>query len=718
MRAKFSFSTFILIAGLLFSARVFAQFPQAAHLVLNGDYDGAKSYYLKVLEKDSLNFSANQELGLLLVQYFDDKGHALFYLERAIRCVKKKELLPELYMGFAQALHYDSQYKLAISYYDKVTPILVNTPNGAQIKRQTLRNIENCKYGIKNTPSANSRKYRIKNLGNGINSAYPEFLPVVDPENSTLLFTAQKHIVLGDKKDGPEDKSHGEMFIANRATGKFESGMPFYKPNFPVKFLESTENLDAVISMSTNGEHLLIYRTDQLYICHLSAGKWSAPKALPVLINSTPKFEGSACIDNDGVTIFFSATRVGGFGGKDLYRTVFTEKGEWTEPENLGEDINTGEDEDAPFLNFKENTLYYSSKGLEGYGGYDIYKVKISQKGTGKPINMGMPFNSPANDINFWQNKNESEAYLSSSRKGGYGDLDIYRVLYFDKTAEENCIAGGADVDFTFRDSVFINDVASFNASNSKIKDGTILNYFWKINGVPEAADTSAFSKKFTAEGKNKISLELAVYFEAEDTRKNYCVNKELHVFHPNVIDVFFEPLVKSNEEKMTIKGTVDVTKMRIDSTKKEILNIKLEPVFFNTNKFDLRKDAVEGIKRNIAKMKIDATIVVKLTALTDPRAGKEYNLQLSQKRANSVVAALEKAGIKRKRIIAVLAVGEEEGNIKGCKGDAACLEKVYQQNRRVEFKVVGAEYLAPKVKAEKKGKKDTSIAAKKKIKK
>ncbi|HXB41112.1 MAG TPA: OmpA family protein [Bacteroidia bacterium] len=725
MRAKNVFVRFIFISVVLFfSVRVSAQFPQAAHLVLNGDYEGGKSFYIKVLEKDSLNFEANQELGLLLVQYFDDKDHALFYLNRAVRCINKKELLPELYMGFAQALHHDSQYKPAITYYEKIISLLPNNAKGAQIKNQALRNIENCNYGIKNPPSKSSSKYRIKNPGNGINTAYPEFSPVVDPENSTLMYTARRNIVLGDKKEGPEDKSHGEMFIANRLTGKFESGMPFFKPNFPVKFLESAENQDAVIAMSTNGEHLLIYRADQIFLTELKDGKWTSPVRLPGTVNSAVKFEGSACISNDGKTIYFSASKIGGYGGKDLYKSVLTEKGEWSEAENLGEDINTGEDEDSPFLNFSENTLYYSSKGLSGFGGYDIYKTKISHTAISKPVNMGIPFNSPADDINFWLNKNESEAYLASSRKGGYGDLDIYHVLYFDK-AGENCVSvnnsqPGDDVplDFTFRDSVFINDLVSFSAVNSKIKNGNVLNYFWKVNDTTSAGDTLFFFKKFPQEGKQKISLQVAVYSETDESRKDYCISKELHVFSPHVVDVFFEPLVKANEEKMAIKGTVDVTKMKIDSSKKEVLTIKLEPVFFNTNKFDLRKDAIEAIKRNIAKMKVDASIVVKLTALTDPRSGKEYNLQLSQKRANSVMTALEKSGIKRKRIIAVLALGEEDANIKSCNGDATCLEKVYQQNRRVEFKIVGAEYTAPKSAIPASAKKGTKKNISKKAKK
>ena len=313
--------------------------------------------------------------------------------------------------------------------------------------------------------------------------------------------------------------------------------------------------------------------------------------------------------------------------------------------------------------------------------------------------------NSPADDIYFYMNADETEGYLSTSRKGGYGDLDLYRVLHFGKALPNNCSLNNNPkpsdnpyIDFSLRDSIFVNDTVFFDAKISTFKNGSIVNHFWKVNDTLAATDTSSFVKKFTREGKFTVQLESATYSDSAGSRKEYCLSKEVFVFNPKTIDVFFEPLVRKDEDKLTITGTVDVNTMKIDSTKKEILNIKLEPVFFNTNKFDLRKDAIEAIKRNITKMKVDATIIVKLTARTDPRSSKEYNLSLSQKRANSVVAYLEKNGIKKKRIIAVLAIGEEGANIKGCGNDADCLEKVYQKNRRVEFKIVGAEYEAPKV--------------------
>lgn len=683
----------------------YSQFSQAAHLIVSGDYEGARLYYLKVLDKDSANFSANQELGLLLLQYFDDKEAALFYLNRAIRNAVKKELLPELYLGLAQALHFDSQFKDAITYYEKIVAIAMDNPKGRQIKQQALLNIESCKYGLQNPPNKNSRKWLVRNVGGGINTVYPEFLPVVDPDNSTLLYTTKRNITPGDKKDGLEDKLHGDMYIATRLTGKFESGLPFFKQNYQIKFLENTNDNDDVISMSGNGKYIIIYRGDQLYLSEKKDGVWSAPVILPSAINTNPKTDGHACITNDGKIIYFSAVKAGGFGGKDLYKSVLTENGIWAEPENLGEDINTAEDEDGPYLNASETSFFYSSKGLSGYGGYDIYRSKMNKSSIGKPVNMELPVNSPADDIYYSMNADETEGYLASARKGGYGDMDIYRVFYFGKTTTGSCIpitnsntSGNVYIDFTLRDSVFVNDSVTFDAKASSIKKGQILNYFWKVNDTLVVSDTAAFTHKFSREGKYTISLEAATFSDTSDYRAEYCVSKDVYVFNPKAVDVFFEPLVQKNEDKLSITGTVDVATMKIDSSKKEVLNIKLEPVYFNTDKFDLRKDALAAIKRNIAKMKVDPTIIVKLTARTDARATREYNLALSQKRANSVVAFLEKNGIKKKRIIAVLALGEAGANTKACNGDADCLEKIYQKNRRVEFKIVGAEYEAPKI--------------------
>jgi len=158
------------------------------------------------------------------------------------------------------------------------------------------------------------------------------------------------------------------------------------------------------------------------------------------------------------------------------------------------------------------------------------------------------------------------------------------------------------------------------------------MNCFWQVNDSLYQQDSLCFSKRFATEDNYNIKLIVAIYSEADDSRKDYCISKKLAVFDPKTVDTFFEPLVKADEDKIIIKGTVEVGSLKIDTNKKELLAIKLEPIFFSTNKSDLRKDAQQAIKRNVAIMRVDATIVVKLTAHTDPRSSKDYNLKLSKK--------------------------------------------------------------------------------------
>ncbi|MGZ3903017.1 MAG: OmpA family protein [Bacteroidia bacterium] len=670
-------------------------------MILNNDYEGAKNYYLKVLEKDSTNFAANQELGLLLVQYYEDKENSLQYLDRAVRHLEKKNALNELYLGYAQALHYDGQYKNAIENYEKVLPALHDDEKGRAIKKRVEVSIENCKYAIKNPLSAKSRKFRVKSLGKTINTPYLEFLPMTDSSGSVLMYTTRRNYDLGGKKDGIGDQAFGKLFYATNSTGNFEGGLPYFKQNYPINLLKGISDNDDVLSSSHNQKNLIICRNEQLYLLRKIDTSWVAPILLPEMINKKPHFEGHACVSNDGKTVYFCANLPGTYGGKDIYKMTLLDNGAWDVPEHPDDGINSDQDEDGLFLSADESTLYFSSKTTEGYGGYDVFKTTI-KKGGGfsKPVNLGLPLNSPSDDIYFYLNNEETEGYMSSSRKGGMGDLDLYHFFYVGKPAPEKCNAGYTPnpssnpyIDFSLRDSVFVNDSIVFDAGISKTNGGAIVNYFWRFNDTIIHTDTTRFSRKFTKEGKFKISLEATYFSDDNDNRQEYCVEHSVTVFSPKIIDDFFEPLVKKNEDKLTITGTVDLATMKIDKEKKEILNIKLEPVFFSTNKSDLDKEAMAAIKRNIAKMKVDPTIVVKLTAHADSRSSQEYNLTLSQKRANSVVAFLEKSGLKKKRIIAVLAMGEEGSSIASCGNDPACQEKIFQQSRRVEFKIMGAEY-------------------------
>jgi len=158
-----------------------------------------------------------------------------------------------------------------------------------------------------------------------------------------------------------------------------------------------------------------------------SSGKWGTPVSMGKPINTT-FFEGGACISPDGSSIYFVSERPGGFGHADIYVSKRINHSEWGEPVNLGPDVNTTEDEGGIFLAPDGKTLFLSSNGYNSMGGYDIFKTVNENGKWSKPVNLGYPINTIDNDMSLTLSVDAQTGYFSSDRKGGKGDLDIYKV--------------------------------------------------------------------------------------------------------------------------------------------------------------------------------------------------------------------------------------------------------------------------------------------------
>ncbi len=145
-------------------------------------------------------------------------------------------------------------------------------------------------------------------------------------------------------------------------------------------------------------------------------------------INSSQYNIPSVSLSKDGNTIFFVSYRKEGVGGKDIYQSVKDSQGNWSKATNLGEIINTKLDEESPFLSEDGKTLYFSSKGHDGIGGYDIFKSQLTGDSWSSPENMGIPVNSAEDDIYLIIDNEASNGFFASARDGGIGGMDIYNV--------------------------------------------------------------------------------------------------------------------------------------------------------------------------------------------------------------------------------------------------------------------------------------------------
>lgn len=268
----------------------------------------------------------------------------------------------------------------------------------------------------------------IKNLGKEVNSPMHDYAPVWDSEGSKMYFTSRRRYDKLSEKDISEQYDENIFMVNLDAHELAAEGAP--QP------LNSRTN-DAVVACSQNGKTLVLYRTRKngfsgdLFITEKSNYGWGDLVKLDDQINSKHQ-EASASFGNDeGTILYFSSDRPDGFGGKDLYVVKKLPDGKWSNPTNLGPEINSIYDEDAPFV-AADGSLYFASNGLTSMGGYDIFCAVADSGNWKKPENMGYPINTPGDDIFFVMDESGKQAYFSSERPGGHGLQDIYQIVFED----------------------------------------------------------------------------------------------------------------------------------------------------------------------------------------------------------------------------------------------------------------------------------------------
>lgn len=284
---------------------------------------------------------------------------------------------------------------------------------------------------------AAKKKFQITNLGIPLNGKFSDFSPVITADESTIFFTSRRlrtdsNQVSNEANFSPQDGKHYEdVYVAykNIETGAWEEPklMDFSNPR----------SNQATISVSGDGQFLFIYKDDNgdgnIYISERDGFNYGKLKYLGgkntgVDIN-TSYWETHATLSADGKTLYFVSDRPGGLGGRDIYRSVKLPNDQWSKALNVGAPINSEHDEESPFFHPDGKTLYFSSNGEKSMGGFDIFVSKKQADETwSSPLNIGYPLNTVGDDVYFSTTIDGKKGYYSSAHEGGFGGKDIYTI--------------------------------------------------------------------------------------------------------------------------------------------------------------------------------------------------------------------------------------------------------------------------------------------------
>jgi hypothetical protein len=402
------------------SSKLYAKDLKLANTAFEAeDYLNAINLYRKVLAIDVNQETANLNsvISRLNLNHAPDSS-----MNNIVKL--KNSQTPEVQYYFGMIYHLTSNFNEAINYYTKYKSI--------NAKSRTITDSE-VDYRIGCSKSAielMSQPHRsvIKNLGSNINTAFAEYVPLITPDESILYFTSRREGSVGNLKD-VYSNYYEDVYVSQKTEdGKWSTPKNIGSPI-------NTNTHDACVALSFDGNQMIIYRTapdlltGDLYLSRVGFNGWTTPEKLGPQIN-TPFIETSACFSTDTSVIYFSSNKPGGLGGKDIYRIKKLPNGKWSMPMNLGPTINTDRDDDAPFLHPDGTTLYFSSKGHNTMGEYDVFKTILNQETNAfsPPENLGYPINTIHNDIFFVLNANGTHGYYSSIKEETFGGSDLYMI--------------------------------------------------------------------------------------------------------------------------------------------------------------------------------------------------------------------------------------------------------------------------------------------------
>ncbi|MDG1849635.1 MAG: OmpA family protein [Flavobacteriales bacterium] len=602
-------------------------FREAKSAVAVKDYRSAKVYLEQALMIDSRFVEAWILLGDVSMGLGDKQGGIEAY--RKSIPVAPRFSFP-MYYRLAIAEHSLGYYSEALQHIRKYLSFK-KVSEKYRKKANALK--KSCEFSI--VAMKNPVTFNPENLGENVNTEADEYLPALSADGSTLIFTRSKRV------DGSRNE---DFYLSLNDT----EGWSFAKNlGQPINTLQN----EGAQCITADGKTLYFtacsrqdsYGRCDLYSSDFVNGYWTEPLNLGENINSE-SWESQPAISSDGRQLFFVSNRTGGIGGKDIWVSYKNAKGNWTQAKNLGKDINTAKDDISPFLHWDNQTLYFSSRGYVGMGGFDVFLSRLDEVGHwGTVKNMGYPINSPSDENSLIVAKDGRTAYFASAYfQEGRIDLDLYTFdLPVESRAREVAYIQGGVID----------------AKSKKPLEA-------EIELVDLESNRSYKSSRSDVGGDFMFCLPSEAEYALTVLKKNY---------------LFYSENIKMEQE-----GTILVKNFKLQPIEVGE-QVRLDNIFFEVNSFDLKDESATELNKILQFMESNPFVTVEIAGHTDNSGSQNYNLALSEQRAKSVKNVLLQRGLPSDRI-------QTKGYGMMEPLNSNTTEQERAENRRTELKIIAIE--------------------------
>jgi outer membrane protein OmpA-like peptidoglycan-associated protein/Tol biopolymer transport system component len=585
------------------------------------EYVDATAEYLKLVDKGKADGYVHKQLADAYFNTFNPAEATKWYAKAT-----ESEQDAETYFRYAQMLKAQGKYEEANKQMQKFA---AKAPNDQRAK--------DFKANPNYLPSLVDKQKRFDIKPLDINSDKSDFGAVL--HGSSLYFTSARNAAR--KNYGWNDEPYLDIYQATynvdgtitnptavaELNTKWHDGPSTLSADGNTIYFSTESYNDGEFekekAINTKKSQVIIYKATK------TGDKWGNITSLP--FNSKEYSTGNPSLSKDGKTLYFTSNMPGSIGGTDIWKVAVNGDGGFGTPENLGTNVNTEGDESFPFISEDNKTLYFASNGRQGFGGYDVFAYDMA----GAAVNMAKPINSEKDDFAFTFNPDKNIGFLSSNRAG----VDnIYlatpvcgvEVVTLVTDAKTGAILSGAKVSI-------LDDKKNVIATEMSNEKGEVTynvecNKAYAIQASKDGYESNTFAVAASKGGTQKVAAALSP------------------------IDVIVTPT-----------------------------EIVLKPIYFEYDKSNITQEGAFELDKLVQVLKNNSAMVILAKSHTDNRGSDQYNMSLSDRRAQSTVQYILSKGISKDQISGK-GMGESEPKV-DCK--EACSEEDHATNRRSEFLIV-----------------------------